>query len=116
MNYDIQTQVLFKPLELIDTNKLSTKTDHPWWNRSLCSVNDCVMRLGVFEKGEFHWHKHDREDEVFFVVEGKLTVDLEGRSVDLEPRQAIMVPRGVMHRTRVDRRTIVLMIEAGTIK
>ena len=85
-----------------------------WWNQSLCRVNDCVARLGVFE-GEFHWHKHDLEDEVFFVMEGRLLLDLEDRVVELEPHQGICVPRGVLHRTRAPQRTVVLMIEAATV-
>ena len=85
-----------------------------WWNQSLCQVNDSVARIGVF-LGEFHWHKHDREDELFFVLEGKLLLDLEGRTVELGPRQGLMVPRGVLHRTRAHERTVVLMIEAATV-
>lgn len=114
MAYEIHTDVKFKPLELIDAGQIADDCKAPWWNQSLCTVNDCVVRLGVFH-GEFHWHKHDREDEVFYVMEGKLLLDLEGRTVELGPRQAMMVPHGVMHRTRAEERTVVLMIEAATI-
>ena len=86
-----------------------------WWNQTLSQVNDSLVRLGVFE-GEFHWHKHDREDEFFYVVEGKLFLDLEDRTVELNPRQGLMVPKGVVHRTRAPTRTVVLMIEAATVK
>jgi mannose-6-phosphate isomerase-like protein (cupin superfamily) len=81
---------------------------------SIHSVNDCVVRLGVFE-GEFHWHKHDQEDEFFFVLSGQLSLDLEGRTVELTPSQGLLVPRGVVHRTRAPTRTVVLMIEAATV-
>ena len=87
----------------------------PWFNRTLSRVNDAVVRLGVID-GDFHWHKHDHEDELFYVIEGELFVDLEGREVALAPRQGIMVPRGVMHRTRAPKRTVVLMIEGATVK
>jgi len=113
--YDIHMDVKYKPLELVDAGKLADDCKEKWWNQSLCLVNDCVTRLGVFE-GEFHWHKHDREDEFFYVVDGTLFVDLEGRTVELKPRQGITVPKGVMHRTRAPKRTVVLMIEAATIK
>ena len=114
MEYDIHTDVKFGPLERIDVGKLADACPEKWWNQSLCRVNDCVLRLGVFE-GEFHWHKHDLEDEVFYILEGRLLLDLEDRTVELEPRQGFMVPRGVVHRTRAPQRTVVLMIEAATV-
>ena len=114
MQYVIQTDVKYGPLELVDAGALAAACTERWWNQTLCHVNDCVARLGVFE-GEFHWHKHDREDEFFFVVEGKLLLDLEGRTVELGPRQGLMVPRGVLHRTRAPARTVVLMVEAASI-
>ena len=113
--YDTHLDVKFEPLQTIDVPALVAAVTHPWWNQTLCRVNDCVVRLGVFE-GEFHWHKHDREDEFFFVLEGQLLLDLEGRTVTLEPRQGLMVPKGVLHRTRALTRTVVLMIEAATIQ
>ena len=113
-DYSIHEDIKFGPLELADAAKLAEACTDKWWNQSLCKVNDSVIRLGVFE-GEFHWHKHDREDEFFFVIEGKLLVDLEGRTVELSPRQGIVVPRGVVHRTRAHSRTVVLMVEAATV-
>ena len=114
MDYDIHTDVKYGPLELVDAGALADACQEPWWNQSLCIVNESVARIGVF-KGEFHWHKHDKEDELFFVLEGKLLVDLEGRTVELGERQAILVPRGVLHRTRAPERTVVLMIEAASV-
>lgn len=114
MTYSIHTDVKYGPLELVDVGRLAGECTEKWWNQSLCRVNDCVVRLGVFE-GEFHWHKHDREDELFYVLEGTLLVDLEGRTVELARSQGILVPRGVVHRTRAATRTVVLMIEAATV-
>jgi mannose-6-phosphate isomerase-like protein (cupin superfamily) len=114
MAYDIHTDVKYGPLELVDAGKLADECPTNWWNQTLVRVNDCVARLGVFE-GEFHWHHHDREDEFFYVVEGRLFVDLEGRTVELGPRQGVMVPHGVRHRTRAPKRTVVLMFEAATV-
>ena len=115
MAYEIHTDVRYRPLERIDMGKLADDCTVPWWNQTLCQVNDCVARVGVFH-GEFHWHKHDREDELFLVIEGKLYLDLEDRTVELLPRQGLMVPKGVMHRTRAPDRTVVLMVEAATVK
>ena len=85
-----------------------------WYNQTLCRVNDSVVRLGVVQ-GEYHWHKHDNEDEFFYVVEGKLLIDLEGKTVELTPRLGFVVPKGVMHRTRAPERTVMLMVEGAGI-
>ena len=115
MDYAIQTDVKYGPLELVEAGRLADECTAPWWNQTLCRVNDSIARIGVF-LGEFHWHKHDLEDELFFVLEGELLVDLEGyHTVTLAPRQAIMVPHGVMHRTRAKVRTVVLMVEPATV-
>ena len=114
MAYSIHTDVKYGPLELIDVGRLGRECSERWWNQTLCRVNDCVARIGVFE-GEFHWHQHDREDELFYVIEGKLLLDVEDRTVDLAPGQALLVPRGVLHRTRALERTVVMMVEAATV-
>ena len=114
VNYDIHTDVKYGPLEVVEAGRLAQECGKQWWNQSLCLVNDSVIRVGVF-LGEFHWHKHDREDEFFYVMEGKLLIDLEGRTVELSPTQGMMVPKGVMHRTRATQRTVVLMVEPATV-
>jgi len=112
--YDIETEALYQPLEQMDVGALAA-AQTPWWNRTLCAVNDAVVRLAVIE-GEFHWHRHDEEDEFFYVVSGHLDVDLEGRTVGLDPDQGFTVPRGVTHRTRAPVRTVILMVEkAGVV-
>ena len=113
--YDIHSDVKYQAGELIEAGKLADACAVPWWNQTLAQVNDCVARLGVFQ-GEFHWHKHDREDELFFVLEGKLLLDFRDRTVELAPRQAVVVAKGVEHRTRALERTVVLMVEAATVK
>ena len=113
MKYAIHTNVKYGPLEVVEAGKLARECTEPWWNQTLCRVNESVVRAGVF-LGEFHWHKHDKEDEYFHVLEGKLLIDLEGRSVELKPGEGFMVPRGVVHRTRAKERTVVLMVEPGT--
>lgn len=114
-SYDTRLNILYQPLELIDTHALASEATHPWYNQTLCKVNDSVVRMGVIQ-GEYHWHKHDNADEFFYVVEGELLIDLEGRSVSLKPQQAFVVPKGVVHRTRAPKRTVILMVEnAGII-
>jgi len=112
--YSIHTDVKFPPLHLIDVRKLQEQTKDEWFNQTLCQVNDCVVRLGVLQ-GEFHWHKHDNEDEFFYVVEGKFAIDLEGRTVELGPQQGFTVPKGVIHRTRAPVRSVILMIEGSGV-
>ena len=112
--YVIQSNVKFGPLEKIDIGELEKACQHDWFNQTLCRVNDSLVRLGIL-KGEFHWHRHDREDEFFYVVEGRLIIDFEDRSVRLAPRQGIVVPRGVRHRPRALERALVLMVEAATV-
>ena len=112
--YNIDAEIQFNPLEIIDFDRLIDGCVKQWQNLALCQVNDSVIRLGVIE-GEFHWHKHDREDEFFYVIDGNLLIDLEGRTVELGPRQGFVVPKGVTHRTRAPGRTSIMMIEGSTV-
>jgi mannose-6-phosphate isomerase-like protein (cupin superfamily) len=111
--YDIDTDVMFPQATHIDMGAIAAATQ-PWWNRTLSEVNDAVVRLGVLE-GDFHWHKHDEEDEFFFVLEGRLDIELEDRTVTLEPMQGFTVPKGVMHFPHARGRVVVLMVEKGSV-
>jgi mannose-6-phosphate isomerase-like protein (cupin superfamily) len=108
--YVTRLDLHYKPLEIVDEKALADECTHKWYNQTLCQVNGSVVRLGVVE-GEYHWHKHDNDDEFFYVVEGQLLIDLEGRSVELKPRQGFVVPKAVLHRTRALQRTVILMVE-----
>ena len=112
--YDTRLNILYEHLQLIDEKALSDAAPHKWYNQTLCQVNASVVRLGVVQ-GEYHWHKHDHDDEFFYVVEGKLLIDLEGRTVELMPRQGFVVSKGVRHRTRAPQRTVMLMVENSGI-
>ena len=106
---------LHGPLELIDINTLVQKCTDKWYNQTLCQVNESVVRLGILE-GEYHWHKHNEEDEFFFTLEGTLIIEIEGaESVELNSHQGYMVPKGVVHKTRAPSKTVVLMIETAGI-
>ena len=112
--YETRLNVLYKPLEVMDEKALADACEFKWYNQTLCQVNGSVIRLGVVE-GEYHWHKHDDDDEFFYVLVGKFLIDLEGRTVDLAPRQGFVVPKGVLHRTRALQRTVILMVENAGI-
>ena len=112
--YETRLDVLFPALQKIDVQALVEAVEHPWYNQTLCQVNDSVVRLGVIE-GEYHWHQHERDDEFFYVVEGRLLIDLEGETIELKPRQGYVVPKGTRHRTRAPERTVILMVENAGI-
>ena len=108
--YETRLNILYPALEVIDTKALAHACTFQWYNQTLCQVNESVVRLVVIQ-GEYHWHKHDADDEFFYVVEGQLLIDLEDRIVTLDPGQGFVVPRTVVHRTRAPQRTIILMVE-----
>ena len=114
--YSINLDEAFYFLEFINVQALADAVEDEWHNQTLVRINDCVIRLGVMQ-GEFHWHKHDEEDEFFYVVDGLFLIDLEdeARTVELRPKQGFAVPRGVVHRTRAPERTVILMIEGAGV-
>ena len=113
--YATYLNIRFPALSLIDVPSLVDACTDRWYNQTLCKVNDSVVRLGVMQ-GEYHWHKHDDDDEFFFVLEGTFFVDLQDRVIELKPWQGFTVPRGVVHRTRAPQRAVILMVEnAGII-
>ena len=112
--YATYLNIQFPALSVIDVPAMVEACTDRWYNQTLCKVNDSVIRLGVLQ-GEYHWHKHDRDDEFFFVLEGRFVIDLEGRSIDLGPQQGFVVPKGVVHRTRAPVRSVILMVETAAI-
>ncbi len=112
--YVTRLDVKYPPLTVIDIPGMVRSCTDSWFNQTLCRVNDSVVRLGIVE-GEYHWHRHDSDDEFFLVLEGRLTVELEDRRVELEPGQGFVVPRGLRHRTLAAERTVMLMVETAAI-
>jgi mannose-6-phosphate isomerase-like protein (cupin superfamily) len=104
----------FPALSKIDVSALVSACTDRWYNQTLCKVNDAVVRLGVLQ-GEYHWHKHDNDDEFFFVLEGRFIIDIEDRVVELHPREGFVVPKGIVHRTRAPERVVILMVETAAI-
>jgi len=112
--YATYLDIKFPALHLVDVPAVVKACTDKWYNQTLCQVNDSVVRLGVV-LGKYHWHKHDNDDEFFFVLEGHFVIDLEDRSVDLQPQQGFVVPKGVKHRTRAPERAVILMVETAAI-
>jgi mannose-6-phosphate isomerase-like protein (cupin superfamily) len=118
-NYNIDLSIKYGHQELIDVPAIVNSTTEKWSNRTLTKVNDSVVRLGIVE-GEFHWHKHDRDDEFFYVVSGRLFIDVREnngeRTIELGPEQGVTISKGVMHRPRAPQKTVMLMVETASIK
>jgi mannose-6-phosphate isomerase-like protein (cupin superfamily) len=113
-NYNTHLDIKFEHLERMDINEMVSENTHKWFNQTLTKVNDSVVRLGIVE-GEYHWHKHDNDDEYFFVLEGQLLIDLEDRTIELNPNQGVTITKGVMHRPRAPKKTVMLMVETSEI-
>jgi len=113
--YVTNLDVKFQHFELIDIPAIVEECKDKWFNQTLTKVNDSVIRIGIVE-GEYHWHKHDQDDEFFFVLEGQLLIDLEDRTIELNPDQGVTIAKGVMHRPRAPHKTVMLMVETSAIQ
>lgn len=105
----------FKHLELIDLPAIVRDCKDKWFNQTLTEVNDSVVRIGIVQ-GKYHWHKHENDDEFFFVLEGRLLIDLEDKTIELNPNQGVTITKGITHRPRAPQKTIMLMVETSTIQ
>jgi mannose-6-phosphate isomerase-like protein (cupin superfamily) len=113
-SYVTKLDVRFDHLQKIDIDRLISECTDKWFNETLTQVNDSVIRIGIVE-GEYHWHKHDNDDEFFYVIDGQLLIDLEDRTIELNPRQGFTISKGVLHRTRAPKKTVMLMVETKEI-
>jgi len=113
--YVTNLDIKFKHFELIDLPAIVRECRDKWFNQTLTKVNDSVIRVGIVE-GEYHWHKHENDDEFFFVIEGQLLIDLEDRTIELNPNQGVTISKGVMHRPRAPKKTVMLMVENSAIQ
>jgi len=114
-NYVTRLDIKFDHLEKMDINQMISECTDKWFNQTLTKVNDSVVRIGIVE-GEYHWHKHDNDDEFFYVLQGQLLVDLEDRTIELNPNEGLTIPKGVVHRTRAPQKTVMLMVETSAIQ
>jgi mannose-6-phosphate isomerase-like protein (cupin superfamily) len=113
-SYETRLDIKYDQLELIDVPAIVKANTHKWFNQTLTKVNDSVVRVAIVE-GEYHWHKHDNDDEFFFVLDGQLLIDLEDKTIALNPWEGFTIPKGVVHRTRALKKTVMLMVETSEI-
>jgi mannose-6-phosphate isomerase-like protein (cupin superfamily) len=113
--YVTRLDVKFNHLEVMDIPTIVRECRDKWFNQTLTKVNESVVRIGIVQ-GEYHWHKHDNDDEYFFVIEGKLFIDLQDRTIELDPEQGVTISKGIMHRPRAPQRTVILMVETSAIQ
>jgi mannose-6-phosphate isomerase-like protein (cupin superfamily) len=114
-DYVTKLDIKFDHLEKMDIPQMVKESKDKWFNQTLSQVNESVVRLGIVE-GEYHWHKHDNDDEFFFVLEGQLLIDLEDQTIELNPNQGVTITKGVMHRPRAPKKTVMLMVETSSIE
>lgn len=92
--------------------KLESFSDH-WHPRVIGEVNDAAVKLAKI-KGEFVWHRHDSEDELFLVLKGRLLLRFRDREIWLNEGETIIVPRGTEHQPVADEETHLLLFEPKT--
>jgi mannose-6-phosphate isomerase-like protein (cupin superfamily) len=114
-NYVTKLDIKFDHLQRIDIPQMVKECNYPWFNQTLTKVNDSLVRLGIVE-GEYHWHKHNDDDEFFFVLEGQLLIDLEDTTIELNPNQGVTISKGIMHRPRAPKKSVMLMVETNIIQ
>ena len=113
-NYNQLMDIKYGHHETIDIPTIVKECTDKWFNQSLTQVNESVVRIGIVE-GDYHWHKHDDDDEFFFVLSGQLFIDLEDQTIELNPNQGTTISKGVMHRPRAPKKTVMLMVETASI-
>lgn len=98
--------------KIILKEKLTKFSDY-WSPKIIAELNESYVKLAKL-KGEFVWHKHDHEDEMFFVLDGMLTIQFHDKEVMLEPGDMIVIPKGIEHRPVADQEVAVMLIESKT--
>ena len=113
-SYNQLMDIKYKHQEVIDVPEIIKECKEKWFNQTLTKINDSVARIGIVE-GEYHWHKHEGDDEFFFVLSGELFIDLEDKTIELKPNQGTTISRGILHRPRALQKTVMLMVETASI-
>jgi mannose-6-phosphate isomerase-like protein (cupin superfamily) len=90
------------------------RIDDHWNPRIVAELNGQYVKLVKFQ-GEFVWHSHADEDEMFFVLDGSFRMELRDRTVDLSPGDFIVIPRGVEHRPVADQEASVALFEPKSV-
>ena len=100
-------------LEKVNPGEKLALFDERWSPKIVAELNDAYVKVVKLE-GEFVWHHHDDEDELFWVVSGRLRMELRDGEVLLDPGELLVVPKGVEHRPVADGETHVVLIEPKT--
>ena len=102
-------------LRRVDVAESFTRFQEQWSPKIVGELNGQLVKLVRFQ-GEFVWHKHDAEDEMFLVIDGEFRMELRDRNIDLKTGQFVIVPRGVEHRTAADEEVEVLVFEPAATR
>ncbi len=102
-------------IKKFDLNLISGKIRKPWDPKDVETINDCIVRIARFE-GEYHWHKHDEEDELFLVISGKIKIQTKKGNVILGKNDGVKIPKGIEHCPVALEPSIVLMFEPSKLK
>ena len=94
------------------TEKFTQFSDH-WHPRVIGELNGQQVKIAKV-KGDFVWHQHENEDELFMVIKGKLCIDLRDKIVEINEGEMMIVPRGVEHRPRAEEEVHIMLFEPVT--
>jgi len=100
----------------IDIEARWEEIEEPWSPVDLATVNDQIIRMALFH-GEYHWHRHEEEDELFYVYRGEVRIEVKGyRDVELRSGEMAVIPRDVEHRPVSEGPSYVFMFEPLQLK
>ena len=98
--------------EIILEDKLSLFNDH-WNPRIVGELNEQYIKLVKFQ-GEFVWHKHDNEDEMFYVLKGEFRMEFRNKFIELKENEFLIVPKGIEHKPVAEQEVAVMLFEPKT--
>ena len=102
-------------LTKFNLNEISEKITKPWSPENIETVNDYVIRMARFD-GKYHWHKHDKEDEIFLVFKGKIKIQTKDGDIVLEEGEGVKIPKGLEHCPISIEPSIILLFEPMKLK
>ena len=91
-------------------NTISDEIHEPWSPKNIETVNNAVIRIAQFD-GQYHWHKHDHQDEIFIVFKGTITIQTKDGDIFLNENEGVKIPQGLEHCPSSNEPSIVLMFE-----
>lgn len=88
----------------------------PWSPIDVAQVNNQIIRLAIFE-GEYHWHKHNEEDELFYVIEGEIKIQIKNMDdIILKKGEMTVIPKGIEHRPVSEKKSVILLFEPEKLR